>query len=214
MSARTILLASTNAHKLRELSDMLQPLGVEIASAATVEGLPEVEEDRDSFAGNAAKKALSAAEHTGLWSLADDSGLEVDALDGAPGIHSARFAGRHGDDEANNRLVLERLREVPEAGRGAQFVCALVLAVPGGPGGSGAPARVAGTFEGVVRGRILDGPRGEGGFGYDPLFQFDEPGQPLHGRVFAELAPHEKASVSHRGRALRKLALNLPELLT
>lgn len=210
MSPRTILLASSNAHKLRELSDMLRPLGVEVASAATVDGLPEVEEDRDTFAGNAAKKALSAAEHTGMWSLADDSGLEVDALDGAPGIHSARFAGRHGDDEANNRLLLERLREVPEAGRGARFVCALVLAAPG----EDRPAQVAGTFAGSVRGRILDGPRGERGFGYDPLFQLDEPDQPLHGRVFAELAPDEKASVSHRGRALRELAQNLPGLLT
>lgn len=200
--ARTkILLASGNAKKLRELVSELAPLGVDIVTPNDIGGLPDVDEDLPTFRGNAAKKAVAAARRSGLWSLADDSGLEVDALKGAPGVLSARFAGRHGDDEANNALLLERLREVPDEGRGARFVCALALARPDGS--------LAAEIEGLARGRILRAARGTHDFGYDPLFQFTEPGFAETGRAFAELEPDEKARVSHRGRALRALAAQL-----
>ncbi len=199
-----LLLASGNPKKRAELVALLEPLGVEVLVPADVGGLPEVEEDRPDFVGNARKKAESGARAAGLWTLADDSGLEVDALDGAPGVRSARFAGAHGDDAANNRHLLERLAGVPPDARGARFVCALVLADPDG--------RVAAEILGEARGRILEAPRGKGGFGYDPLFLFTEPGHPETGRGFAELAPDEKARIGHRGRALRELARRLPDL--
>ncbi|MBL8862472.1 MAG: non-canonical purine NTP pyrophosphatase [Planctomycetes bacterium] len=199
-----LLLASGNAKKLAELSQVLHGLGLEFVAPASVGGLPEVVEDQPTFRGNAAKKAASAARHAGLWSLADDSGLEVDALGGAPGVHSARFAGAHGDDAANNALLLERLRDVPEELRGARFVCALALARPDGT--------VALEIEGSAHGTILRAPRGTRDFGYDPLFLFTEPGFAATGRGFAELEPAQKARVSHRGRALRELARRLAEL--
>lgn len=196
-----LLLASNNAKKRAELESILAGLGIEVVVPREIGGLPEVDEDQPSFRGNAAKKAASAARASGLWSLADDSGLEVDALGGEPGVRSARFAGFQGDDAANNALLLARLAGLPAERRGARFVCALALARP-----DGSPAL---EVEGTARGRILEAPRGSGGFGYDPLFLFDEPGQPYSGRAFAELAPSEKAQVSHRGRALRELARGL-----
>ena len=202
---RRLLLASGNAKKRAELEGLLGPLGVALATPADVGGLPPVDEDRPDFAGNARKKACSAAASSGLWSLADDSGLEVDALDGAPGVRSARFAGAHGDDAANNRRLLERLAGVPAARRGARFVCALVLARPDG--------EPLAEILGESRGRILEAPRGAGGFGYDPLFLFTEPGHPETGRGFAELSPAEKARVGHRGRALRELVRRWPTLI-
>jgi XTP/dITP diphosphohydrolase len=193
-----LLLASGNAKKLRELASALAGFDVELVTPAAVGGIPEVVEDQPDFRGNAAKKAASAARHTRMWALADDSGLEVDALGGAPGVLSARFAGAHGDDAANNRLVLERLAHVDDDQRGARFVCALALARPDG----GLALEVLGT----ARGRIQRAPRGERDFGYDPRFQFAEPGFAETGRAFAELEPEAKARVSHRGRALRELA--------
>lgn len=203
-----LLLASNNAKKLRELRAILEELDgvdVHVVTPAEIGGLPEVDEDQPSFAGNAAKKAMSAARASGMWSLADDSGLEVDALDGAPGVRSARFAGEHGDDAANNALLVEKLHGVHEDRRGAQFVCALALARP--------DASIALEIRGTARGRILLAPRGTHDFGYDPLFLFTEPGFPQTGRGFAELSPREKAAVSHRGRALRELARSLPDVL-
>jgi len=200
-----ILLASNNAKKRAELIRLLEPLGVELLTPAELGGLPEVEEDQDTFRGNAAKKALSAARAAGHLALADDSGLEVDFLGGAPGVHSARFAGTHGDDAANNALLLARLAGVPDSERGARFVCALALATPGG--------ELRLEVEGQARGRILAAPRGRGGFGYDPLFLFDEEGVGPTGASFAELSGDEKALVSHRGRALRALAERLPGAL-
>jgi XTP/dITP diphosphohydrolase len=123
-----LVLASGNAKKLAELRLALSGIDVRLLAPSDVGGLPEVVEDLPTFAGNAARKARAAALHTGRWALADDSGLEVDALGGAPGVLSARFAGRHGDDAANNRLLLERLSDVPDERRGARFVCALALA--------------------------------------------------------------------------------------
>lgn len=199
-----LLLASGNAKKLRELVAILRDDPVAVVIPADVGGLPDVVEDEPTFRGNAAKKATSAALHTGLWSLADDSGLEVDALHGAPGVLSARYAGAHGDDAANNELLLANLRDVPDARRGARFVCALALARADGS--------IAIEIEGTARGKILRAPRGTHDFGYDPLFLFDEPGFAETGRGFAELDPLEKAEVSHRGRALRELAARLREL--
>ena len=162
-----------------------------------VGGLPEVEEDGLTFAANAEKKAISAATVSGRWALADDSGLEVDHLGGAPGVHSARFAGTHGDDEANNLRLLKELEEVEDGDRGARFTCALALARPDG--------WIAARFEGTARGRILRERRGSRDFGYDPYFLFTEEGYPQTGRGFAELDPEEKSAVSHRGRALAAL---------
>jgi XTP/dITP diphosphohydrolase len=201
-----LLLASQNRKKLRELGAILSGLDVEVVTPDAIGGLPDVVEDELSFRGNAAKKARAGALHTGLWVLADDSGLEVDALDGAPGVLSARFAGRHGDDDANNRRLLERMTGVPDERRGARFVCALALARPDGT--------IALEVEGTARGRILREPRGAHDFGYDPLFLFTEPGFAQTGRGFAELDASAKAGVSHRGRALRELASKLPRFLS
>lgn len=196
-----VVLASGNPKKAAELRALLAPLDVVVLSPSDVGGLPEVDEDRDTFAGNARKKAESAARATGRWALADDSGLCVDALDGAPGVRSARYAGTHGDDAANNAKLLGALEGLAPEQRGARFVCALALAGPSG--------ETEAVFEGEVHGRILDAPRGDGGFGYDPLFLFTEPDHPETGRGFAELSQAEKATISHRGRALRGLAEHL-----
>lgn len=202
-----LLLASANKKKLRELERLLAEIDafdVQIVLPSDIGGLAPVIEDLPTFRGNAAKKAIAAARASGLWALADDSGLEVDALAGAPGVRSARFAGVHGDDEANNALLLERLAGVRDELRGARFVCALALARPDGS--------LAAEIEGTALGRILTEPRGRHDFGYDPLFLFTEPGFAETDRGFAELDPDEKARVSHRGRALRELARLLPDL--
>lgn len=205
-----LLLASGNAKKLGELRALLAPLGVEVVAPSGVGGLPEVVEDASTFEGNAAKKARSGALATDLPCLADDSGLCVDALDGAPGVHSARFAAGavtagNAADTDNNAKLLRVLGGRPAPERGARFVCALCLAAPDG--------EVLATFRGESRGRIVEDPRGGAGFGYDPLFEFAEEGYEQAGRTFAELSPADKAAVGHRGRALRQLAAALPELL-
>jgi XTP/dITP diphosphohydrolase len=193
-----LLIATSNAKKLAEFEHMLRPLELEIVRPADVGGLAAVAEDQPNFAANAAKKAAAAAREKKLWTLADDSGLEVDALDGAPGVHSARYAGEPCDDAKNNLKLLEALVKVPSAKRSARFVCSLALARPDGT--------LALEVEGEARGRILFGPRGTNDFGYDPLFLFTEPGFPQGQRAFAELSAAEKAGISHRGRALRALA--------
>ncbi len=200
-----LLLASGNPKKLKELDALLGPLGIQLLKPADVGGIPDVVEDRPDFAGNAAKKASSAAVATGKWSLADDSGLEVDHLGGAPGVFSARYAGEHGDDAANNAKLLREMAGVPRGSRGARFVCALALARPDGT--------IAAALQGTCRGVILEAERGTRDFGYDPLFEFAEDGHAACGRAFAELEPAEKADVSHRGRALSELADRLRDLL-
>jgi XTP/dITP diphosphohydrolase len=200
-----LLLASNNPKKLAELQRILAGLSITFVLPRDAGGIPEVVEDGASFAGNAAKKAVSAARARGLWALADDSGLLVDALDGAPGVYSARFAGVHGDDAANNALLLEKLRGIPPERRGARFVCALALARPDGS--------IALQVQGTARGRILEAPRGTRDFGYDPLFLFTEPGFAASEQGFAEIDPELKAEVSHRGRALREFARRLPGVL-
>lgn len=203
-----LLLASGNRKKLVELRAMLEPMGLELLSPSDVGGLPEVVEDRDTFEGNAQKKAVSAAQHAGHWSLSDDSGLAVDFLDGAPGVLSARFAGdgprSESQDAANNEKLLRLMADVPDAERGAHFVCALCLVRPDGS--------VASLLRGTSHGRILRAPRGTRDFGYDPIFEFTEPGFAATGMSFAEIEPALKSEVSHRGRALRALAAELATL--
>ena len=196
-----IVLASANPAKATELAEILVGvgLGVELVPRPGIDEVPEVVEDAPDFVGNARLKAYALRDATGEWALADDSGLEVDALDGAPGVISARYAGEPGDDAANVALLLERLEaagaESPSQ-RTARFRCVIVLA---GPGGEELIA------EGVVEGRIIDRPTGDGGFGYDPVFVPNEG----DGRTFALMSAGEKHAVSHRGRALRALAARL-----
>ncbi len=198
---RRLVIATKNPKKLSEMRQILAPLGCEIVSVEEIRpGVATAVEDGATFAENAAKKALWYAEQCGEICVADDSGLEVDALDGAPGVYSSRYSGQEGDDEANNAKLLKELKGVPEENRGAQFRCVIAVASPG---------EVHFTTEGVVRGRILESPRGEGGFGYDPLFLYPE-----WGKTFAEVDGPRKASVSHRGRALERLKSSFPSLLT
>jgi XTP/dITP diphosphohydrolase len=198
---RTLLVATGNPHKVEEIEAVLGPLGFRLEGLGSVgRDLPEPEEDGETFEANARIKAVAYARMTGRRCLADDSGLEVDALDGAPGVRSARFAGigatRSERDAANNALLLERLREVPAARRHARFVCAMCVADPDGT----IVAESRGTFPGV----ILDAPRGTNGFGYDPLLFL-----PAEGRSSAELTADEKNARSHRGHAARLIALRL-----
>jgi len=182
-----LLVATTNAGKLRELEASVE--GLTLRSLRDFPGLPEVEEDADTFEGNARKKALAYARATGLPALADDSGLCVDALGGRPGVYSARYAP--GDDAARVRKLLLELKTVPEAQRGASFICALCLAFP-----DGRTVLEVGRCEG----RIATAESGSGGFGFDPIFLI-----PALGKTFAELTHEEKLARSHRGQALAKL---------
>ena len=199
-----LLLATRNPAKLVELRRILSDTGagggVEVLGLSDVPEFPEAPETGATFAENALAKARDAAAATGLVSVADDSGLTVDALNGMPGVLSARWSGRHGDDEANLRLVLDQLSDTPDERRGAAFVCAAALVVPGaapGPDGE-SPGRT--VVHGTWRGTLLRAPRGENGFGYDPIFRPDG-----DERSSAELCPDEKDALSHRGQALRAL---------
>jgi XTP/dITP diphosphohydrolase len=189
---RRLVMATRNAHKVRELQHLLRDLNVEVLSLADRPDVPEVVEDGETFAANAATKARAVAAATRLPALADDSGLEVDALGGQPGVQSARYAGAGHDDGANNRKLLAALAGVAPAGRTARFRCAVALADPAGALGAGVELR-----EGACEGVILDAPRGAHGFGYDPLFLYPE-----LGRTFAELTLDEKSRLSHRARAM------------
>jgi XTP/dITP diphosphohydrolase len=189
-----LVIATTNKGKLREIREILSGLDIKIKSIADYPGCPDVVEDGATFRDNALKKARAVAAYTGKLTLADDSGLAVDALDGAPGVYSARFSGKGADDLKNNRKLLRLMKDVPDEKRGAQFVCVLALA---GPCPAGHREK---TLKGVVRGRITHEMRGPRGFGYDPLFYYTRAGQ-----TFAEMGPAEKNKVSHRARALAKL---------
>ena len=199
-----LLIATTNPHKLDELREILAPVGVTVLSLADIDGghFEEPVEDAPTFEGNARKKALHYAALTGTTCLADDSGLEVDALDGAPGIFSARYAGVEGDraarDIANNDKLLRALADVPDDARTARFVCAMCVATPDGT----VLHETRGTFEG----RIAREPRGDHGFGYDPLLILTDPDDPKRGMTSAELDPDEKHARSHRGKAARAIA--------
>lgn len=197
-----IVLATRNAKKCVEMQRILAETGVSV-DVVTLDQVapdaPDVAETELTFAGNALLKARAAATATGLVAVADDSGLCVDALNGMPGVLSARWAGSARDDLANLRLLLEQIADVPEAYRGAQFRCVLVAVSPDGR------EIVA---DGVMSGRIVDAPAGENGFGYDPIFQPDG-----HDQTSAQLTPAEKDAISHRGAAIRALAPQLAALL-
>jgi XTP/dITP diphosphohydrolase len=209
------VLATHNKGKLRELRELLRgqvpglDVDTQVVDASAVGG-PDVAETGVTFAENSLLKARAVAEATGLVAIADDSGLSVDVLGGAPGIFSARWAGRHGDDAANLRLLLAQLADVPDAHRGAAFVCAAALAVPSSAvaaTGSGDGAREVVEY-GQLAGTLLREPRGDGGFGYDPVLQ------PLGlDRSCAELSPEEKNAISHRGQAFRALLPAIVEAL-
>lgn len=195
-----IILATRNPHKLREVREILREAGYE----GDVRGLdeypdaPEVEETGATFADNAAAKAVAVARHTGLIAIADDSGLEVDALGGQPGVRSNRFAGPGADDGARIAKLLGMMRDLPANKRAARFRCAAAIATPAG--------EVA-IVEGVVEGKIAQAPRGEGGFGYDPVLI-----PRGYRRTMAQLSPAEKNRVSHRARAFRAAAALLARI--
>ena len=193
---KRLLVATSNQGKLRDFAAAASLMGIQIAGVPDFKAIPEVVEDAPTFEGNAEKKAKHYSQYAPQeFVLADDSGLEVEYLDGAPGIYSARYASTpnhpNATDAENNTKLLEMLAGVPESERGARFVCAIALAKDG---------QTVATFRGTAPGRMLKVPRGNGGFGYDPLFFF-----PSLNRTFAELTPEEKACVSHRGQAFRKL---------
>lgn len=194
-----LLVATGNQGKLKEIRRLLQDSPIEVVGLDAYPDLPEVVEDGDTFDANARKKATEMAEATGLLTLADDSGLVVDALDGAPGVISARYAGDDGDDEANNRKLMQEMHDVPDDKRQAAFHCFIALAEPGGS---------CRTFDGIISGRLLREPRGEGGFGYDPYFLVPE-----YGKTTSELPLDIKNRISHRGNALRKVMPVLQEYL-
>ena len=193
---RELVLASGNAGKVRELDRLLADCGWHVRPQSDF-GVPEAEETGLSFVENALIKARNAARHSGLPAVADDSGIEVDALNGAPGIRSARYAGEPADDARNNAKLLQALAGVPESGRGARFRCVMAFMRHAED-----PAPL--IAEGVWEGRILEQPRGDNGFGYDPLFLI-----PALGRSSAELAAAEKNRLSHRARAVRLLVERL-----
>jgi XTP/dITP diphosphohydrolase len=194
MTARVVL-ATRNAGKLSELRTILTEamLDVELVGVDAFPELDDVVETGESFAANALLKAHAVSAATGLPAIADDSGLSVDALNGMPGIFSARWSGRHGDDEANLQLLLAQLSDVPDDRRGAEFVCAAVYVDPGG---------TQLVVEASMRGVLTRERRGDNGFGYDPIFAVD-------GRTTAEMSAADKNAISHRGKAFRALAEQL-----
>lgn len=207
MPERRVLVASRNAKKLRELQRVLEAAGIagiSLIGLDEVPAFPETPETGATFEENALAKARDAAAATGLPCIADDSGLEVDALHGMPGVLSARWSGAHGDDVANTDLLLAQLADVPDGRRGAAFVSACALVVPDADAAAGAATVVRGEW----RGRIVREPRGAHGFGYDPVFVPEG-----ERRTSAELTPAEKDAASHRGRALTQLVPALAALV-
>ena len=194
-----IVLATRNKKKIKEIKRIMQEGDVSIANVFSLDdfpGCPDVQEDGKTFEENAVKKAVSVSKHTGIIALADDSGLEVDVLNGAPGVLSARYAGDSADDTANLKKLLENLEYVPYKKRGARFACCLALAYQNS----------VKTFFGYVEGRIGIEPRGENGFGYDPIFYPEG-----YDRTFAQMSDEEKNALSHRGKALREFQKYLRE---
>jgi XTP/dITP diphosphohydrolase len=203
-----LLVATRSRHKLRELRELLDLPSADLVSPDDVGIADEPEETGESFAANAALKARWYAQRSGLPTLADDSGLEVDALDGAPGVRTRRYAGPDATDEANNAKLLAALADLPPERRGARYVCVLALALPDHAGPRGGLGTV--TRRGTCRGRIATEPRGTGGFGYDPIF---EPvSEPPGGETLGLWSPEAKNAISHRSRAARAMAPVLREL--
>jgi len=192
-----LVLATANRDKVREIEVILRGLGMELVSLGSFPDVRPPVEDGRTFEENARIKAVSIRDRTGISALADDSGLEVDALGGLPGVRSARFAGETADYAANNRRLQAVLKGLPEEDRAARFVCAACLAEAGGE---------TFTVRGTLEGRIIEEPRGSSGFGYDPLFLVPE-----YGRTLAELGPGVKNRISHRARALEAIRFHLSE---
>jgi len=186
-----LVVATRNAGKLKEIRRLLESHGIRVRGLEEFPGVPDVVEDGKTFAENAIKKAEAVAQFTSLPCLADDSGLVVDALQGRPGVHSARFSGAEADDQSNNRKLLYEMAAVPEIRRQASFCCVMALCMPG---------QSPRLFQGRVNGAILEREQGAGGFGYDPLFWL-----PGYNCTMAELPLDTKNQVSHRGQALRQL---------
>jgi XTP/dITP diphosphohydrolase len=210
MSTRPrLLIATHSAHKLAELRDLLEVEHGELVSLDDLGIADDPEETGRTFETNARIKARFGARRTGLPTLADDSGLEVDALDGGPGVRTRRYAGPAATDADNNAKLLVALDGLPSERRGARYVCVLALALPlpGARPGGAMPIR---SVRGTTRGRIATGPRGTGGFGYDPIFE--PAGEPPGGRTFGLWTAAEKHAVSHRGRAARRMSPILREL--
>ncbi len=184
---KTIIAATSNLHKVQEFQEILGPLGYLVQSAGAAGGMPEVDEDAETFVGNAVKKATEAARALGKPVVADDSGLEVFSLGGEPGVHSSRYAGEGGNDGRNVAKLLAKLQGVRD--RSARFVCVIAFATPEG---------LVGTAEGEVRGAIAEAPAGHGGFGYDPVFIPQG-----YSQTFGELPPEVKNRLSHRANALQ-----------
>lgn len=195
---KIIVLATRNEGKIQELDRMLRDQGIQVKGLKDYPDCPDVEEDGETFEQNAAKKAETISKIIGLPTLADDSGLEVDALDGEPGVYSARFAGPRATDEENIQKLLERLKGIPTENRHARFRCALAYAAPG---------RETWACEGRCEGIISLEPQGNGGFGYDPIFYL-----PKLEKTMAQLTKSEKNEISHRGKAVRQFVEALPGL--
>ena len=195
---KELIVATRNAGKLKEISRLCKEHGIVVQGLERFPKLPEIEEDGDTFAVNAIKKASFVTKETGLPCLSDDSGLVVDALGGQPGVHSARYAGDNADDSANNRKLLLAMQNVPDDCRQAAFCCVMAFCRP-----DFEPL----LFEGQISGTILREPRGEGGFGYDPLFFI-----PDYGLTMAQLPLAQKNQISHRGQALMKVIVTLDRL--
>jgi XTP/dITP diphosphohydrolase len=193
----TVVLASRNHKKSAEIRALLAPYGIPLISVADFPGAEDVVEDGDSFRANAEKKASQTALSLHHWAIGEDSGLRVDALNGAPGIYSARYAGDGATDAANNSRLIAELQNIPDEKRGAEYVCHIAVADPNGV--------IELNVEATCRGRITREPRGKNGFGYDPYFLIRE----SH-RTFGELSPLVKRHLSHRARAFERL---IPELL-
>ena len=196
----TIVVASLNRSKSLEIEELLAPCGVSVVSVAQFDGVPGVVEDGETFAANAEKKAVQTARHLSMWAIGEDSGLTVDALEGEPGIYSARYGGPHATDEVNNAKLLQALDGVADDKRGARYVCSIAVSDPQG--------NVRAKAEGTCRGRISCEPHGTNGFGYDPLFLITE-----YHRTFGELSSVVKQQLSHRARAFRRLIPQLREVL-
>ena len=198
-----LLIATTNRGKFAEVESSLKHLPLKIIPLQSLENFPAVVEDGATYEENALKKARTLAEYSGYLTLADDSGLEVDALNGAPGVYSARYSGEEGDDQKNNEKVLNALKDVPEDRRTARFVCVLALCALQSQG----PKKKLLVRE-SCEGRIAFSPKGQNGFGYDPLFFY-----PPLGKTFGEIDRKTKSTVSHRGKAIKKLAQSLSSIV-
>ncbi len=193
-----LVLATKNDGKVKEIAEILKPYEVEVVSLNEFTDIGDIDEDGETFRENAVIKASEVCYRTGLMALADDSGLEVDCLEGLPGIYSARFAGEEKNDAANNEMLLDLLTDVPEEERTARFQCVMAIAMPEG---------FVYTAEGTCSGIIAKEPRGDGGFGYDPLFYLPE-----YGKTFAELDQETKNKISHRAQALANVIDLLSDL--